>query len=140
MRLVLDTNVVVAGMAYPAGPPGRIVAAWRRGALNGVLSPWILKECARVLSRLRPTSELTADEIRQWVQMTSTMADVIEPDLAKLSEAAASGLRDVMDAPVLALLLASNAEVLVSGDKDLLALAGRFNVLSPAAFCARYAL
>lgn len=139
MRLVLDTNVIVAGMAYPAGPPGRIVAAWRRGSLDVVLSPWILNECARVLPRLHAFSQLSPDEVQQWVQTVSYMAEIIEPDLSRLAQAAEAGVRDVMDEPVLALLLASKAEVLVSGDKDLLALAGRFSILSPAAFCARYA-
>ena len=139
MRLVLDTNVIVAGMAYPVGPPGRIVAAWRRGALDVVLSPWILNECARVLPRLRPFSQLTPDEVQQWVQTTSCMADIVEPDLAQLAQAAAADVRDVMDEPVLALLLACGAEVLVSGHKDRLALTGRFSILSPAEFCARFA-
>jgi len=56
MRVVLDTNVVVAGIAYPAGPPGRIVAAWRNGVVDVVVSPWTLAECERVLPRLRPTA------------------------------------------------------------------------------------
>ena len=68
MRVVLDTNVIVAGMAYPAGPPGRIVAAWRSGALQVVLSAWILAECERVLPRLRPYSTLTPAEIREFVE------------------------------------------------------------------------
>jgi predicted nucleic acid-binding protein len=48
-------------------------------------------------------------------------------------------VRDVADEPVLATLIASSAEMLVTGDKDLLALSDRYPVLSPAQFCARYA-
>jgi prevent-host-death family protein len=51
-RVVLDTNVLVSGLAYPGSVPGRIVAAWRQGALDVVLSRHLLDELARVLPRL----------------------------------------------------------------------------------------
>ena len=139
MRVVLDTNVIVAGMAYPAGPPGRIVAAWRSGALQVVLSAWILSECERVLPRLRPFTTLTLAEIREFVERMAFEAEVVEPDLAALAQAADARVRDVADEPVLATLLASGADLLVTGDKDLLALSGQFAILTPAAFCARHA-
>ncbi len=139
MRVVLDTNVIVAGMAYPAGPPGRIVAAWRSGALQVVLSPWILAECARVLPRLKPFSSLSEAEISELVELMAFAADVVEPAFGALTQAAEAQVRDVADEPVLAALLASGAELLVTGDKDLLALAKTFAILTPAEFCARHA-
>ena len=139
MRVVLDTNVIVAGLAYPAGPPGRIVAAWRSGALQIVLSTWILSECERVLPRLRPFVTLTLAEIRELVERMAFEAEVVEPDLAALAQAADARVRDAADEPVLATLLASGADLLVTGDKDLLALSGQFAILTPAAFCARHA-
>ena len=139
MRVVLDTNVIVAGMAYPAGPPGRIVAAWRSGALQVVLSAWILAECERVLPRLRPYSTLTPAEIRELVERMAFEAEVVEPDLAAMAQAADARVRDAADEPVLATLLASGADLLVTGDKDLLALSDQFPILTPAAFCDRHA-
>jgi predicted nucleic acid-binding protein len=38
LRVVLDTNVLVSGLAYPGSVPGRIVTAWRQGGLEGVVS------------------------------------------------------------------------------------------------------
>ena len=139
MRVVLDTNVIVAGMAYPAGPPGRIVAAWRSGALQVVLSPWILTECARVLPRLKPFSSLSAAEVSELVELMAFAADVVEPEPGALAQAAEAQVRDVEDERVLAALLASGADLLVTGDKDLLALAEAFAILTPAEFCARHA-
>ena len=140
MRVVLDTNVIVAGLAYPAGPPGRIVAAWRSGALQVVLSAWILAECERVLPRLQPYTRLTLAEIQELVDRMAFEAEVVKPDPAALAQAADAHIRDAADEPVLATLLASGADMLVTGDKDLLALSGRFAILTPAAFCARHAL
>jgi hypothetical protein len=31
LRVVLDTNVLVSGLAYPASIPGLIVSCWRQG-------------------------------------------------------------------------------------------------------------
>jgi putative PIN family toxin of toxin-antitoxin system len=139
VRVVLDTNVIVAGTAYPGGPPGRIVSAWRAGALQVVVSPWILVECARVLTRLQPTAHLTPEDISLWTEALAFSAELVEPDLDSLRKAGAAGGRDASDDPVLATLLASGADLLVTGDKDLLALADSHPIVTPAQFCARHA-
>jgi predicted nucleic acid-binding protein len=52
LHVVLDTNVLVSGLAYPGSIPGRIVSLWRQGGLDVVLSRYILDETVRVLPRL----------------------------------------------------------------------------------------
>jgi len=47
--VVLDTNVLVSGLAYPGSVPGRIISLWRQGGLDVVLSRYILDELTRVL-------------------------------------------------------------------------------------------
>jgi predicted nucleic acid-binding protein len=44
LAVVLDTNVLLSGLAYPASVPGRLLAAWRFGALEVVLSDFSLAE------------------------------------------------------------------------------------------------
>ena len=51
LGVVLDTNVLLSGLAYPASVPGRLIAAWRFGALDLVLSDFILTELRRTLPR-----------------------------------------------------------------------------------------
>lgn len=132
LRVVLDTNVLVSGLAYPASVPGRIVAAWRGGSLEVVLSRYILDEFARVLPRLARVP-LTPAEIRDLADSFMFLADVVEP-----SGVADAHLRDAADQPVLLTLVASKASYLITGDKDLLALAGRHPIVTPAAFWARH--
>jgi putative PIN family toxin of toxin-antitoxin system len=104
-----------------------------------VVSPWILAECARVLVRLRPMAHLSELEVAEWVDSLAFAAELVDPDIESLKQASDAGLRDAADEPVLALMLASGADLLVTGDKDLLALAQRYHILTPAAFCARHA-
>ena len=132
LRVVLDTNVLVSGLAYPESIPGRIVSAWKQGALAVVLSRYILDEMVRVLPRLKRV-KLSAAEIRDLADSFMFMAEIVEPE-GKLEKA----LRDRADAPVLQTLEAAQADYLITGDKDLLALAGRYPIVTPAAFWERH--
>jgi len=129
LRVVLDTNVLVSGLAYPASIPGKIVGVWRQGGLDVVLSRYILDEMARVLPRL-PRIQLSAGEIRDLVDSFMFIADMVEPD----------GGRDpnLRDVAVLGTLRASRADYLITGDKDLLALRERYPVVTPAEFWERH--
>ena len=51
MRIVLDTNVLVAGLLSAAGPPGLIVEGVLAGALDVAFDPRIRAEYADVLHR-----------------------------------------------------------------------------------------
>ncbi|MBS0456784.1 MAG: putative toxin-antitoxin system toxin component, PIN family [Proteobacteria bacterium] len=132
LRVVLDTNVLVSGLAYPQSLPGRIVGAWRAGGLDVALSHDILDELARVLPRL-PRIGLAPAAIRDLTESLVFLADIVEP-----AGATDPGLRDAADQPVLLTLLAAKADYLVTGDKDLLALADRYPILAPADFWARH--
>ena len=130
--VVLDTNVLVSGIAYPGGVPGRIVSLWHQGGLEVVLSRYILDEMARVLPRLSRT-HLNSGEIRDLVDSLMFLADIVETD----SEQDRS-LRDPADQQVLAALRTSQADYLITGDKDLLALAEKYPIVTPATFWARH--
>jgi len=132
LRVVIDTNVLVSGLAYPQSIPGRILAAWRQGGIAVVLSKFILDEMVRVLPRLRRL-KMSSAEIRDLADSFMFMVEVVEP-VANADEK----LRDSADQMVLGTLRASNADYLITGDKDLLALADRYPIVTPAAFWERH--
>jgi predicted nucleic acid-binding protein len=82
LRVVLDTSVLVSGLAYPGSVPGRIVNAWRQGGLEVVLPHCILNEMTRVLPRL-PRVHLTPAEIRDLADSLMFQADIVEPEGAQ---------------------------------------------------------
>lgn len=133
LRVVLDTNVLLSGIAYPTSVPGRIVEAWRHGSIDVLLSAYIVDEVRRVLPRLQHRHGLTSAEIDDLVDILSMHAEMIEP-----LPGTEPRLRDVDDQPVLGTLLSarrnSGADYLITGDKDLLALAEMYPILSPAGF------
>ena len=138
LRVVLDTNVLLSGIAYPASIPGKIMAAWRHGSVDVFLSDFILEELRRVLPRLAHRHGLSVAESDDLVDVLSRQAEVIEP-----LPSTDPSLRDVNDQPVLGTLLAvlniSGADYLITGDKDLLALAQRYPIVTPALFWATHA-
>ncbi|MFZ5491990.1 MAG: putative toxin-antitoxin system toxin component, PIN family [Pseudomonadota bacterium] len=137
MRVVLDTDVLLAGLACPGSIPGKIIAAWRHGSVEVVLSTFILDELRRVLPRLVGRHGLSNTEIDDLVDALSIQAEVLEP--APVED---SALRDRNDLPILGILLAAvdaaDIDYLITADKDLLALASRYPVATPAGFWARH--
>jgi putative PIN family toxin of toxin-antitoxin system len=137
LRVVLDTNVLLSGIAYPASVPGKLIGAWKHGALEVVLSPFILDELRRVLPRLANRHGLSATEIDELVDILSIQAEVIEP-----APGHDPALTDFNDQPVLGTLIAAlqqaNADALITGDKALLALGDRYPIQTPAEFWAAH--
>ena len=132
-KVVLDTNVLLSGIAYPASIPGKILSAWRGGSIDLLLSAYILDELRRVLPRLAHRHGLSGAELDDLVDALAIQAEIIEPEPSNNPR-----LRDAADEPVLDTLLAaltiSEADYLITGDKDLLAVAERFPILTPAQF------
>jgi len=138
LRVVLDTNVLLSGIAYPASVPGKIISAWRHGSVEVLLSVYILDELRRVLPRLSNRHGLTLIEIEDLVDTLSFQAEIIEP-LAIVEP----DLRDIDDLPVLGTFLAalktSKVDYLITGDKDLLVMGERYPIVTPANFWATHA-
>jgi putative PIN family toxin of toxin-antitoxin system len=127
--IVPDTNVLLSGTAYPNSIPGKIVSAWRGGSIEVILSQYILDELQRVLPRLNHRLGWSNIEIRDFVDSLAFLADLVDP-----AQATEPLLRDGADQPVLGTFLAANANYLVTGDKDLLALANLYPIIKPADF------
>lgn len=137
LRVVLDTNVLLSGIAFPGSIPGKIMSAWRLGSLEVVLSDFIIEELRRVLPRLGHRHGLTSAEIDDLLDILSIQAEILTPHVPDEQL-----LRDTNDLPVLGTLLAAvragNIDYLLTGDKDLLVLADRYPIISPADFWARH--
>jgi uncharacterized protein len=138
MRLVLDTNVLVSGLLFPGGPPSRLVKAWRAGAFDLVISDFVLEELARTWGHLAPRLKAARNDLVDFLDTIGVRAELLRVDANMLELAGAAKLRDPNDLPILALLVGSAADFLVTGDKDLLVLADAYPILSPADFVGRF--
>ena len=134
MRIVLDTNVFISG-AFFSGPPSAVLRACIKGDIQPVLSVEILQEYERVAQLfLKDSGDV---DVARLIAALLTVSLLVEaPELE------APICRDPADDKFLSCALAGAAEVLVTGDKDLLSLAGSFAIpiLRPKDFCTHYGI
>jgi len=135
LRAVLDTNVLVSALLFPTGTASWLRKMWRSGAVVALVSRETASELIRVLGY--PKFNLTRDE------QEDLLADYLpycEPVVVE-EPLTLPDCRDSFDRPFLALVVAGDADVLVTGDADLLALANDFAipVMTPTALKERLA-
>lgn len=128
MRVVLDTNVFVSAVFF-GGVPGEILAAWRREEVQLVLSAEIADEYRRVGARL--AADFPGVNLGPILQLVLSGSELVStPPLPE------PPCRDPDDDRFVACAVAAEAQFLVSGDQDLLALSDVMGVtiLSPRTF------
>jgi putative PIN family toxin of toxin-antitoxin system len=119
VRLVVDTNVLLSGLFW-RGAPHTLLERARSGELTLVTSPALLAELANVLARPRFVEHLGAagKSVPSVLADLQVLADTISPP-----PLAQRVCRDPDDDDVLACAVAARADLIVTGDADLLSLA-----------------
>ena len=134
IRAVVDTNILVRAVIKPTGSVGPVLQRLRRREYTLLISRETLDELAAVLHRprLRTKYELSDRVLRATIRLV-----VLRGELIRLDRRIAV-CRDPRDDKFLELAVCSNAQVIVSGDEDLLTLSPfeRIPIVSPARFLA----
>jgi putative PIN family toxin of toxin-antitoxin system len=115
VRAVLDTNVLISALFW-GGRPGEVVAAAVAGRFRAVTSPELLAEFETVMVEdfgLPPDRAILA-----LVDVLSYSHVVLPVSVDDIT------IRDITDAKVVACAIAGDADFIVTGDRDLLALRG----------------
>jgi uncharacterized protein len=118
MRAVVDTNVLLSGLFWH-GSPHALLERIRAGRLTLISSPELLAELAEVLDRPKFSAILarSGTERGHLLAELRHLADIVDPSPLPVRVA-----RDPDDDAVLALAVASRADLIISGDADLLTL------------------
>jgi uncharacterized protein len=118
MRITADTNTVISALLWK-GKPRRILDAARDGIVDLHTTTELLSELEGVLSRDRFAEYLKAADVtvRELVDGYAALAEIVEP-----ASIEAVVVRDPDDDAVIACAVASESEVIVSGDDDLLSI------------------
>ncbi len=130
-RAVLDPSVLVSALITPTGTPAKLLVASRSGSFELIVSPLLLDELRSVLRRKKFRGYVDLDGADRYV-------DLLQRDSVFAEDPAGSPpirCRDPDDDYLIA-LAHDRAAALVSGDDDLLELAGKIPVFTPAEFLA----
>lgn len=120
---VVDASILVSAFLFPDSVPGRVLKLAKEGAFLMHLSPLLLDETrTALLSRcLRDAYGHDEPAVAAWCADMAAAGHVFEGVLPDIGPAC----RDPNDDHVIATALAVDAEIIVTGDKDLLDL-GQF--------------
>lgn len=128
-RAVLDTNVVVSALLW-RGLPGRFIELAGEGELKLFTSAALLKELAATLSKPKLAKAVAATglDAQTMLRLYGRIAQRVHP-----SPLPAPVSRDKDDDAVLACAAAGRADIIVTGDDDLLVLQryGDCRILKP---------
>lgn len=118
MRIVLDVNVLLSGLASnTAGTMGRLMAEWGSGKFDVILSDHIITTAERALRKPYWLAHQRGPVMSSQLSHIRSFVPLVEP---------APGIHGVAedeeDDLVLATAVAARADLLVTGDRYLLAL------------------
>jgi putative PIN family toxin of toxin-antitoxin system len=118
VRAVIDTNVLLSGLLWQ-GTPHTLIEQVRAGTLTLVSSPALLAELAEVVARPKFWAVLVQPDTNAERMLADVrrLAEIVDPPPLP-----APVSRDPDDDAVLALAVATQADLIVSGDADLLVL------------------
>lgn len=135
MHIVLDTNVLLSGLMLPDSVPGRIVAAWRKRNFHLAISESQLEEISRVLAcpKIRKRLNWDDESISRYIGLMRFEAQVIS-----IVGVEADVPADPNDSHLLATLIASRSDWLITGDSDFDELSGQYPIISPGDFVRRF--
>lgn len=113
-RIVLDCNVFVSALLSPQGGPAQVLDQWAAGDFDLVISPLLLAELEKVLSR--PKFHASIDKVHVDALLTGLVEDAVLID----DPSRQLGLTpDPGDDYLVALAQKADAQYIVSGDTHL---------------------
>jgi len=118
IRAVVDTNILVRAVIKPTGSVGPVLQRLRRREYTLLISRATLDELVEVLNRprLRKKYRLSERVLRATVRLIVLRSELIRPDRR------ITACRDPKDDKFLEVAVCGHAQVIVSGDDDLLTL------------------
>ncbi|MSQ70196.1 MAG: putative toxin-antitoxin system toxin component, PIN family [Betaproteobacteria bacterium] len=118
MRVVLDTNITISAFGW-GGIPGRLLLSGLTGQIELCTSPFLSTELGRVLAYPAIAQALAKRGLSARDVHRRYLASVLWFEPAPLTQPVC---RDSDDDHVLACAIAAGADLIVSGDDDLLSL------------------
>ena len=136
MRVVIDVNVWVSVFLW-GGVPGQILKLVQQGTIASYISDELLLELKTTLDR--PKFQTQLQKRNQIPDHLCAIAQQIS-NRVELSEISIPQLRDQNDVKILATAIVAEAQVLITGDLDLLVLNpfGSVEIISPIDFQTNY--
>jgi len=134
MKCLIDSNVLISASLFPTSVPARAFMAAATFPNDAMICDYSIDEVRRVYNRKFPHKIHLLEE---FLSMALVSAEIVAtpPEDESITDEAA--IRDIDDRPILRAAVKSDAEVLITGDRDFLESGlKRPTILTPADFLA----
>ncbi|HLA99162.1 MAG TPA: putative toxin-antitoxin system toxin component, PIN family [Anaerolineales bacterium] len=135
MRVVIDTNVLASALIRRQGRSGQVLRHLRDGSFTIVYSVPLMMELVEVLSRsqIQKKYHILSDDVTALINLVRLRGQLVSPHRQ------INAYRDPKDNRFLEAAVEGNADMIVSGDADLLEMREfeRIPILSVAEFLAQ---
>ncbi len=111
-RVFLDTNTLISGIFF-SGNEEKLIALSEQGKLTLVVSDFVLEELVDVAERFGVPPEISRDFL-----LETDLEVVYWKEYQNRIDESKNLIRDEKDVPILAAVLASKPDYLITGDKD----------------------
>ncbi|MDR2558773.1 MAG: putative toxin-antitoxin system toxin component, PIN family [Oscillospiraceae bacterium] len=115
MKCFIDSNILISAGLFPNSIPAAAIAKAVAPPNTAIVSDYSLDEVHRIINKKFPDRikdlELFLYRTLFLVQLVTTPADALDVE---------SEIRDIKDRPIFRAALEAGADVLITGDKDLL--------------------
>ncbi len=135
MKLVLDTNIFISGILSPEGNAGKILEEWRKQSLDVISSEALLNEIKQTLQypKILKIIKWDMETLNQFIDLLYFFTTVVE-----IEGVEAEVPKDKNDEKILATYIAGNADYIITGDQDLLALKDKYKIITPKDFVSQF--
>jgi uncharacterized protein len=113
MNVLVDTNVLLSAVLRDRLPESVVLRVATAPDIRWIVTPDIMREYVEVLAR--PTFGLSQEVLREWIELIEMRTAMVPSPPSNVTLP-----RDPKDAVFLAASLSTNADFLITGDKDLL--------------------
>ncbi|MDP3983484.1 MAG: putative toxin-antitoxin system toxin component, PIN family [Acidimicrobiia bacterium] len=114
LRAVIDPGVLVSARLSGRGAPAELIRRWLSGQIDIIVSPLLLDELADVLHRPTFRRWLTTNEVDAYIEFLNTHATLVDDPPPEVGHTP-----DPDDDYLVSLARIGRADVLISGDSDL---------------------
>jgi putative PIN family toxin of toxin-antitoxin system len=111
MRIFVDTNVIISAILFPQGKVASVFS-YIIESHDLIISSYTIKECETVFDRKFPTKRSFLDSFFNDINY-----ELFETP-KKINPKKYPDIRDVNDLPILVSAILSDADILITGDKD----------------------
>ena len=115
MKILIDTNVLISSALSGNGTPFKAFVKAVSAPNQGIICEQNIIELRRIFNRKFPDKIKALDSFLAMSMLTIRVVPV--PDTAYDTE---SQVRDVADRPILRAAISADADIILTGDKDLL--------------------